>query len=79
MQPKSPVRSQIQNNCLLNITAQDIEHARTVLGVDPPRAGAAAGKQVLSPRPRKKAEAQQRRKSFACKLAANAFARWRVR
>ena len=57
---------------------EDIEHARTVLGVNNRRGRPAAGKHAVSPRrPKEKAEAQpRRRKSFARKLAASAFARW---
>jgi hypothetical protein len=67
------------DNHLPDVSAQDIEHARNVLGLNNQGGRLVASKHVVSPRPRKdKAEVQQRRKSFARKLAASAFrtARW---
>jgi hypothetical protein len=76
MQKKFPVRVPTQNDYLLDITTEDIEHACTVLGVNNRGRGPAAGKHALSPRRwKEKAEAQpRRRESFARKLATSAFA-----
>jgi hypothetical protein len=69
-----------QFNGLPDITAEDIEHVRTILGANNRGGKPAESKQAVSPRPRKqKAESQQsHRKMFARKLAASAFrtARW---
>jgi hypothetical protein len=73
-------RQSNDDNTLPDITTQDIEHARIVLGLNNRGGRPAASKHAVSPRPRKKNVGTQepRRKMFARKLAASAFrtARW---
>jgi hypothetical protein len=72
------LHNQIQ--ALPDITTQDIEHVRTILGVNSHGGKPSAGKHVVSPRRRRERAGtpEPRRKMFARRLAANAFrtTRW---
>jgi hypothetical protein len=71
---------QSADDYLPDITAQEIDHVRTILGVYSRGGRQAASKYVVPPRPRKETGRNSRnpRKMFARKLAASAFrtARW---